>query len=289
MKEMLNWIKTHKALVVIISVLVFAIPLVVVHFLFKWHSGIPWLAGDVLAYVAGFETLFGTVFLGLLTVHLTNQANTINERLGKENNDMQKIMAQKMLPVLRLESARTYNSAIVKTKPTNFPKNTEFLRVITHNENEPNIVQQKVYVNIDVDTGDDTPLYVKQVSFKLVNISDTIFRHISLDHIEISGYKGKTEPVLCKNQATGDGISALITTNEGVDVAVIVYTKNGELVDLWDNILGGLAFTLYVTNTSINGIQFQEYIDIRVADNNYVKISYGEKTANNGTWTGGGK
>lgn len=52
---------------------------------------------------------------------------------------------------------------------------------------------------------------------------------------------------------------------------------------MWDNILGGLAFTLYVTNTSINGIQFQEYIDIRVANNNYVKISYGEKTANNGT------
>ena len=196
---------------------------------------------------------------------------------------MQKIMAQKMLPVLRLESARTYNSAIVKTKPTNFPKSTEFLRVIAHNENKPNIVHQKVYVNIDVDTGDDTPLYVKQVSFKLVNISDTIFRHISLDHIEISGFKGKTEPVLCKNQAIGDGISALITTNEGVDVAVIVYTKNGELVDLWDNILGGLAFTLYVTNTSINDIQFQEYIDIRVANNNYVKISYGEKTANNGT------
>lgn len=28
----------------------------------------------------------------------------------------------------------------------------------------------------------------------------------------------------------------------------------------------------YVTNTSINSIRFQEYIDIRVSDNNYVKI-----------------
>ena len=288
MKKILNWIKNHKILVTIITVLVFAVPLVVVHILFKspaihgWFVAV-WSAGDLLGYIAGFASLLGTVFLGLITVYFADQANEINERLGKENNNMQKIMAQKMLPVLRLESARTYNSAIVKTKPTNFPKSTEFLRVIAHNENEPNIVHQKVYVNIDVDTGDDTPLYVKQVSFKLVNISDTIFRHISLDHIEISGFKGKTEPVLCKNQATGDGISALITTNEGVDVAVIVYTKNGELVDLWDNILGGLAFTLYVTNTSINGIQFQEYIDIRVANNNYVKISYGEKTANNGT------
>lgn len=288
MKKILNWINNHKILVTIITVLVFIVPLIVVHILFKstaihsWFVA-TWSAGDLLGYIAGFASLLGTVFLGLITVYFADQANEINERLGKENNDMQKIMAQKMLPVLRLESARTYNSAIVKTKPTNFPKSTEFLRVIAHNENEPNIVHQKVYVNIDVDTGDDTPLYVKQVSFKLVNISDTIFRHISLDHIEISGFKGKTEPVLCKNQTTGDGISALITTNEGVDVAVIVYTKNGELVDLWDNILGGLAFTLYITNTSINGIQFQEYIDIRVADNNYVKISYGEKTANNGT------
>ena len=288
MKKILNWINNHKILVTIITILVFIVPLIVVHILFKstaihsWFIA-KWSAGDLLGYIAGFASLLGTVFLGLITVYFADQANEINERLGKENNDMQKIMAQKMLPVLRLESARTYNSAIVKTKPTNFPKSTEFLRVIAHNENEPNIVHQKVYVNIDVDTGDDTPLYVKQVSFKLVNISDTIFRHISLDHIEISGFKGKTEPVLCKNQTTGDGISELITTNEGVDVAVIVYTKNGELVDLWDNILGGLAFTLYVTNTSINGIQFQEYIDIRVADNNYVKISYGEKTANNGT------
>ena len=288
MRKILEWIKKHKKMTFGLCVFVFLFPLVAVHVLFKinainnWFAA-TWSAGELLAYIAGFEAFLGTVFLGLRTVHLADQANEINERLGKENNNMQKIMAQKMLPVLRLESARTYNSAIVKTKPTNFPKSTEFLRVIAHNENEPNIVHQKVYVNIDVDTGDDTPLYVKQVSFKLVNISDTIFRHISLDHIEISGFKGKTEPVLCKNQATGDGISALITTNEGVDVAVIVYTKNGELVDLWDNILGGLAFTLYVTNTSINGIQFQEYIDIRVANNNYVKISYGEKTANNGT------
>lgn len=287
MKTILNWIKDHKILTVIITVLVFALPLVAVHFLFKWHSGVSWLeaewlAGDVLGYIAGFEALLGTVFLGLRTVHLADQANEINERLGKENNDMQKIMAQKLLPILRLEAARTYHSTIVKTKPTNFPKSTEFLRVIAHNENEPNIVHQKVYVNIDVDTGDDTPLYVKQASFKLVNISDTIIRHIGIDHIEISGYKEKTEPVLCKNRTADDGISALITTNESVDVAVIVYTKNEELVSLWDNALGGLALTLYVTNTSINGIQFQEYIDIRVSDNNYVKIGYGEKTANNG-------
>ena len=53
--------------------------------------------------------------------------------------------------------------------------------------------------------------------------------------------------------------------------------------------MGGLALTLYATNTSINGIQFQEYINIRISDNNYVKASYGENTYNNVVQMTGGK
>ena len=100
MKKILNWIKTHKILVAIITILVFALPLVVVHFLFKWHSGIPWLeaewlAGDVLGYIAGFEALLGTVVLGFVTVYQSDKANEENERLNKENNFLQKISIQK--------------------------------------------------------------------------------------------------------------------------------------------------------------------------------------------------
>ena len=69
-------------------VFVFVFPLVAVHVLFKinalnsWFAA-TWSAVELLAYVAGFETLLGTVFLGLRTVHLADQANEINERLGK--------------------------------------------------------------------------------------------------------------------------------------------------------------------------------------------------------------
>ena len=74
MKKILNWIKTHKTLVAIITVLVFALPLVVVHVLFKWYSGIwwleaEWLAGDVLGYIAGFEALLAFTYQSARTMN----------------------------------------------------------------------------------------------------------------------------------------------------------------------------------------------------------------------------
>lgn len=92
MKKILNWIKTHKTLVAIITVLVFALPLVVVHFLFKWHSGIPWLeaewlAGDVLGYIAGFEALLGTVVLGSVTIY---QSTPRSDRVDNHRQSKQR-------------------------------------------------------------------------------------------------------------------------------------------------------------------------------------------------------
>ena len=86
MKRMLDWIKSHRILVAFLVVLVFALPLVAVHLLFKWRSGIHWLeaewtAGDVLGYIAGFEALLGTIILGLVSVHQNDEANEINDRL----------------------------------------------------------------------------------------------------------------------------------------------------------------------------------------------------------------
>ena len=284
MKKILNWIKNHKIFVTIITVLVFIVPLIVVHILFKssaphsWFVA-TWSAGDLLGYIAGFVSLLGTVFLGLITVHLTDQANETNERLGKENINLQKIMAQKLMPILRLEFAHIFKSTLVKHTPSHLPPKAEFMRTCTCSGNMPSSVCHKIYVNIDVSAENNDPIYVKQINFRLVNISDTIIRHISLDHIQIVGYENRTEPVLCQNEAIGDGIPTLITTDESVDVMLIVCTNSEEWVSVWDDSSGGLALTLYVTNTSISGIQFHEYINVHATDYNYVKISYGERTA----------
>ena len=77
-------------------------PLLIVHILFRAYSSIPWFeakwsAGNVLAYIAGFEALLGTVILGLITVTQSEKANEVNERLARENNHLQKISIQPLL------------------------------------------------------------------------------------------------------------------------------------------------------------------------------------------------
>ena len=82
MKRLLDWIKTHTGATILICALFFVVPLVTVHILFKipaWSDCLvaEWSAGELLAYIAGFEALVGTVFLGLITVDQTEQASWI--------------------------------------------------------------------------------------------------------------------------------------------------------------------------------------------------------------------
>ena len=48
------------------------------------------IAGDALSYVSGFQALFGTVILGIITVEQGQDAQKVNERLSEENNKLQK-------------------------------------------------------------------------------------------------------------------------------------------------------------------------------------------------------
>lgn len=131
MRKILERIKKHKKMTFGLCIFVFLFPLVAVHVLFKinainnWFAA-TWSAGELLAYIAGFEAFLGTVFLGLRTVHLADQANEINERLGKENNNMQKIMAQKMLPVLRLDQHAHIIQQSLKQNPQTSQKAQSF-------------------------------------------------------------------------------------------------------------------------------------------------------------------
>lgn len=287
MKKLLDWIKNHTGVTILICVLLFVIPLVAVHILFKipaWSDCLAaeWSAGELLAYIAGFEALAGTVFLGLITVYQTEQANTVSQQLGKENNEMQKIMAQKLLPVIRMEKARLMPVVSPNACPENFPMATQFRRTGSFHSSTPSEIQQNIYINIDINTDNDEPVYVTQISCKLVNISDTIIRHIGLDEIVLKEIQGKTPAVVCKNKCSGDGIATLLSPGEDVDIALILGTKSKELADLWKSDLFGVCMALFVTNTSINGIEFQEYISIRMTNDKYTKISYGENTPDEG-------
>ena len=216
MKKLLDWIKNHTGVTILICVLLFVVPLVTVHILFKipaWSNCLvaEWSAGELLAYIAGFEALAGTVFLGLITLDQAEQANTVSQQLGKENNEMQKIMAQKLLPIIRMEKARLMPVVSPNACPENFPMAMQFRRTGSFHSSTPSEIQQNIYINIDINTDNDEPVYVTQISCKLVNISDTIIRHIGLDEIVLREIQGKTPEVTCKNKISGDGIATLLS------------------------------------------------------------------------------
>lgn len=78
MKKIFGWICRHKVLTFLVVVALFFIPLIMVHFLFKWNSSLSWIssewsAGDVLGYIAGFEAFLGTVALGALALWQNQQ------------------------------------------------------------------------------------------------------------------------------------------------------------------------------------------------------------------------
>lgn len=71
--QCIEWMLTHKTKTAILTALLFAVPLIIVHILFKWNSRITWIqaewsAGDILSYIAGFEAFIGTTFLSFLAL-----------------------------------------------------------------------------------------------------------------------------------------------------------------------------------------------------------------------------
>ena len=92
--------RKHKVCVFILSILIFAVPLTIVHMLYKIDCEIIWLqsewtAGDVLTYIAGFEAFIGTVALGFLALwqnhqiqeqHIESQEPLLSMNLIDENS-----------------------------------------------------------------------------------------------------------------------------------------------------------------------------------------------------------
>jgi len=86
MKKYLDWIVTHKVKTGLIVFGLFIIPLIAIHFLYKWITPhyilqSSWSSGDLIMYIAGFEAFLGTVFLGVVAVRQNDKAIDLNERM----------------------------------------------------------------------------------------------------------------------------------------------------------------------------------------------------------------
>lgn len=76
----------------------------------------------------------------------------------------------------------------------------------------------------------------------------------------------------------------MFTADDSLTIQAVFYFNSEKIKSCWDSELGGLAISMFLTNTTISGIKFQEFVDMRVGNDGYSHISYGE-----GVFMEGGK
>ena len=261
-------------LIALLTISMIAVP-IVVNTLFKFSSNFSaeWSAGDALSYVSGLQALLGTIILGIITVEQGQDAQEVNRRLSEENNRLQKIMAQKLLPVVKLTNPSCKPTMLHRGALSYVPQSKQF-RIIRSYYGD-SVQHETSEIRVNIDSSVEEIKYIKTVEFSLQNISESIIRHIQVDGVDIIGFQGKTELVACQNSGQG-GIGALLATGDSVDVSLKLYSNNAIYKEIWDDDLAGVAVVLHLTNTTISGTTFSEYIELGMQNNGHCHTNYGE-------------
>lgn len=281
MDHILDFIKKHWITVALICTAIFVFPLLIVHILFKWNSDNLWLtaewsAGDVLGYIAGFESLIGTITLGIVTVYQSQKANEVNERLAKENNQLQEISIQPLLPILKVSNLdikqavhARFDFAEKKACTLNISAS------LTPGSYEPhiNVFMRRNQV--------PSQQFCKTVHLTLENISSVPITQIMVDYIGFSGFKYQ-EQVIEKTVCTGlsdyNTIGWMILPNGSIDICIDIYYDNEVFSKFWEyfewNMVGFFDICLFLTNKSVSGLIYREKIYITKNTNMKEHITY---------------
>ena len=136
-------------------------------------------------------------------------------------------------------------------------------------------------IQVNIDSSVEEIKYIKTVESSLQNISESIIRHIQVDRVDIVGFQGKTELVTCQNSGQG-GIGALLAMGDSVNVSLKLYSNNAIYKEIWDDDLAGVAVVMHLTNTTISGTTFSEYIEFGMQNNGHCHTNYGESLKQTG-------
>lgn len=251
---------------------------VIIHILFKIKAPFEfleaeWSAGEYLTFMAGFLTFAGTFILSIHTLKSANKYQEIANKLAEDNNSLQEILAQNMLPVLNIISAEVF-PAERQTKVIEEIQNRKqtFLVGRHYKKEESNII---IYLNADVE-GDYCNLRTMRLTVE--NISQVPIRYVAIPKIIINGYKNCFETIICYNKNGQDcGRSDAIRPNHSVMLDINIYYLNDAIRNVWDSDLGWIALTLFFENVSYAGIKFKQSIGISVANNKMWDVKFGDK------------
>ena len=250
---------------------------VAVNGLFKLEAPCHWLeaewtAGEILTFIASVIIFIGTYILGVHTSESSNKYQEIANKLSEDNNRLQKIIAQKSLPVFMVTDAKTvFTMDCDFIDPSILNKKQSFTIVGNYSHEESSI---KVYINVDVD---NEKCFVKQMILHIENISEVPIRHLAIEKIVINGFKDHFDMIECKNELDPKaGRSLAIRPMQTLQINVNVFYGNKDYEKVWENNLGGLTLTLFIENTSLSGEKFQQNICVCASNNGLWDTKYGD-------------
>ena len=277
---------TLKALIALaIMLIIFGVPLIV-NTLYKYDAPFEfmaseWTPGDCLAYISSAFSLLATGILGVLTYKLSLDSQKTNERLSEVNLYYQKISLQKMFPLIGVKNIKTENTIIISNSTLEIeqvPQKGLFQKYSFRSGSSP--WEEGVLVNVDVDPNEtEHCVYKKNISFEIYNCSEAVIRHIAIDDIEICGYDSDSKHLgHCKNVVNGGGLACLLSEQESVKITASIYFCSQSAAQFFDNFLGGMSIIFYVTNTTITGIGYKEFFQIRITNDGALKVQYGDRS-----------
>ena len=221
-----------------------------------------------------YMAFFGTVLLGAVAVYQNKKVQDINEHLAKENNVLQKISIQRLLPVLEIKSIDVLDAA--DNSCNKFTD--ENMIVVSESVTRDN---RNVQIEVNVKSRQNDGSYVKEIRLKLENISESIVRQISIDRIEFSGFKICNEdvaPTVCYGADKYKFISELLFPGKHIEVTIKIHFSDSRYKKFWElrdeTSVGEFEMCLYLTNTSISDVEYQEKICIDKAVGFKEKIMY---------------
>ena len=262
MDKIIAWIRAHKIQTVCIIFAAFICPLAIVHTLFKWKTDIEWLyaeweSGDVLAYIAGFEALLGTVIFGVITVKQSRSAQEMNERLSKENNYLQKISVQRLLPFIKIPKVVVEDAQEAKARCVD-ANSVSISETITPNERQTTINVGTTFVG-------SNKIFLKTLKLSPKNISEGIISKITIEKVIFPSFRlgGENIPItICVGIEKYNMMSELVLPDQEIDVLMNIYFDDARLKRFWEfrksNSIGEFEMCLYLKNTSITGIEYNE-------------------------------
>lgn len=110
MNKILEFIRKHSKITVILIILCSLLPLIIVHILFKWNSGIAflvaeWSAGELLGYIGTLLSFWGTIILSWLALQAPNKANELSRRVIELEQDHYRL---EMRPFVLVSNWKAY-------------------------------------------------------------------------------------------------------------------------------------------------------------------------------------